>query len=217
MVDMRKDAVFLPGKIHGCEDEIYIIYENPEANDGKGCFEIEICDYETILEVYEAVKHDAAEFFDLLPDYFHGRWLYANAPSESYNEYVEVYDKADFIFGRDGGIEEEMKFIIKWAISCNIPKGNTRRKFENKVYTPQKYLEKVTGNCYIVRGDDDAAEINRITRNCGFDLWDYPLSELEHIIENELNVVPVECLYWDEADKEYHKEYRWFELPDEES
>ena len=34
------DAVFLPGKIHGCEDELYIIYYNASANDEKGCFEI---------------------------------------------------------------------------------------------------------------------------------------------------------------------------------
>lgn len=117
MNDMTQDAVFLPGTIHGCKDEIYIIYENPVANDGEGSFEIEVCDYETLLQLYEDVNHNATDFFELLPDYFQGRWLYCNAPSESYNEYAEVYDKADFIFGRDGGVEEEMKFIIEWALS----------------------------------------------------------------------------------------------------
>lgn len=219
MNDMTQDAVFLPGTIHGSEDELYIIYENPEANDGKGCFEIEVCDYETLLEVYEAAGHNATKFFDLLPDFFHGRWLYTNDPSR-HNEYVEAYDKADFIVGRDGGIEEEMKFIIEWALSKtdNNPRRNdTQRKYEDEVYTPQEYLERVTGNCYIVRGDDDAAEISRITKDFGLDLWDYPLSELEHIVENKLNVVLVECLYWEETGKEYRKRYRWFELPDEES
>ena len=45
------DAVFLPGKIHGCEDQLYIIYHNTEANSGNGSFEIEIIDYERVLKL----------------------------------------------------------------------------------------------------------------------------------------------------------------------
>ena len=109
------DAVFLPGKIHGCEDQIYIIYLNPQAYEGKGCFEIEIIDYERILRLNEEVCGNAEAFFDKLPDLFHGEWRYCNFGSESFDGYVEDYFNADFIVGRDGNIEDELDFIVDWA------------------------------------------------------------------------------------------------------
>ena len=109
------DAVFLPGKIHGCEDQIYIIYLNPQACGGKGCFEIEIIDYERILRLNEEVCGNAEAFFDKLPDLFHGEWRYCNFGSENFDGYVEDYFNADFIVGRDGNIEDELDFIVDWA------------------------------------------------------------------------------------------------------
>ena len=109
------DAVFLPGKIHGCEDQIYIIYLNPQACGGKGCFEIEIIDYERILRLNEEVCGNAEAFFDKLPDLFHGEWRYCNFGSESFDGSVEDYFNADFIVGRDGNIEDELNFIVDWA------------------------------------------------------------------------------------------------------
>ena len=118
------DAVFKPGKIHGCEDELYIIYFNECANDGNGRMEIEIVDYKTILEVYEDADHDANRFFKIMPDYFHGRWQYADAPSDDYLSLVAAYETADFICGRDGNMDHEMKFIVDWATKCK--EKNTR-------------------------------------------------------------------------------------------
>ena len=109
------DAVFLPGKIHGCEDELYIIYYNASANDEKGCFEIEIVDYERILSLYEDVNGDAEQFFAILPDLFHGEWCYCNSDEEEFAGYAEDYFNADFICGRDGGFEEKLAFMVKWA------------------------------------------------------------------------------------------------------
>lgn len=112
MIDMTNDAVFLPGKIHGCEDEIYIIYFNPDAADGVGCFEIEVCDYETLLQVFKDADGDPDEFFGILPDYFHGKWFACYSDSEYFEEYVKIYETADFI-GDDS--RAEMEFIVKWA------------------------------------------------------------------------------------------------------
>ena len=109
------DAVFLPGKIHGCEDQIYIIYLNPQACEGKGCFEIEIIDYERILRLNEEVCGNAEAFFDKLPDLFHGEWRYCNFGTDDFNSYIDEYFNADFIVGRDGRIEEELIFIVDWA------------------------------------------------------------------------------------------------------
>ena len=47
--DDSQDAVFLPGKIHGCDYQVYIIYQNEQANEGKGSWEIEIIDCYRIL------------------------------------------------------------------------------------------------------------------------------------------------------------------------
>ena len=109
------DAVFLPGKIHGCEDELYIIYFNPCACDGKGCWEIEIVDYDRILELYEEVDGNDEEFFALLPDWFQGEWCYCDADHEGFEEYSEIYWEADFIVGRDGNGHDEMMFLVNWA------------------------------------------------------------------------------------------------------
>jgi len=112
------DAVFLPGTIHGCEDEIYIVYLNEAANEGRGSFEIEILDAERILKLNEEVNGDAEAFFESLPDLFQGEWKYCdNTPDtkEAFDEYVNAYFKADFILGRDGGKPEELMFLTAWA------------------------------------------------------------------------------------------------------
>lgn len=124
MIDKTQDAVFLPGKIHGCEDELYIIYENPEAGaEGEGCMEIEIVDFRTILELFVATQGNAEKFFDKMPDYFHGKWQYANRGTQDFDELATVYETADFLFGRDGGLEEEMNFIVRWATRRDKKRG----------------------------------------------------------------------------------------------
>ena len=118
IVDLPKadlDAVFLPGTIHSCEDDVYIIYFNAEGNNGNGCMEIEACDYQTILSLYDDVDGNTEKFFDNLPDYFHGEWYYANSDTVCFQTLCEMYEKADFIVGRDGGATEEMMFIVKFA------------------------------------------------------------------------------------------------------
>lgn len=114
-IEEAVDAVFLPGKIHGCEDELYIIYFNPCACDGKGSWEIEIVDYDRILELYEEVDGNEEEFFALLPDWFQGEWYYCDADHEGFEEYSEIYWEADFIVGRDGNVHDEMMFLVNWA------------------------------------------------------------------------------------------------------
>ena len=109
------DAVFLPGKLHGCEDQLYIIYYSPQAYGGKGCFEIEIVDYERILALYEAVGGDADCFFEELPGKFQGEWKSCGFEEECFDDYVKDYFNADFIFGRDGDSKAELEFIVNWA------------------------------------------------------------------------------------------------------
>jgi hypothetical protein len=83
-----------------------------------------------------------------------------------------------------------------------------------KIYSPQNYLDGVTGNCYVIDGDNDIDLIQNILNKCGYELWDYPMSEIDHIVENNLNVVLVDCMVYNEEKKEYEHVYRWFEVPD---
>ena len=124
------DAVFLPGKIHGCEDQLYIIYHNTEANSGNGSFEIEIIDYERVLKLAAEKDMCAEVFFERLSDMFQGEWRYCNSDSEDYWNFVEDYFDADFVFGRDGEASDEFEFIVNWAKERKEMCEKTRMKFK---------------------------------------------------------------------------------------
>ena len=84
-----------------------------------------------------------------------------------------------------------------------------------QIYSPQTFVEAVTGLYYVSRGDDDIGFIEDRLELNGFNLWNYPLSEIDHIVENNLNVVLVDCMVWSEETEEFEHEYRWFEVPED--
>ena len=67
------------------------------------------------MKLYEKVNGDAEAFFDVLPDWFHGEWRYCDKGMADYEALEEAYPSADFIVGRDGGLQEELDFLIDWA------------------------------------------------------------------------------------------------------
>ena len=82
------------------------------------------------------------------------------------------------------------------------------------IYTPQTYLEKITGKTYFMGHEWPVDSILEILVEEGYDnLWDYPLTEIDHIVENNADVVLVDCS-WREED-EFIREYRWFEVPED--
>ena len=84
-----------------------------------------------------------------------------------------------------------------------------------KIYTPQSYCEKMTGCCYGFNQDDTVGEIEEVLKRHGLESenWSYPLSEIDHIVENGLNVVLVDVSGFDKQGK-WRQEYRWFEVPE---
>ena len=84
-----------------------------------------------------------------------------------------------------------------------------------KIYTPQSYFEKMTGRCYGFNQDDTVGEIEEVLKRHGLESenWSYPLSEIDHIVENGLNVVLVDVSGFDKQGK-WRQEYRWFEVPE---
>lgn len=72
----------------------------------------------------------------------------------------------------------------------------------------------ITGECYAIRGVNDIETIQSILQDHGLELWDYPLSEIDHIVENNLNVVLVDCMVSNDK-YEFEHHYRWFEVPED--
>lgn len=118
------DAVFLPASLregreslHGCEDEIYVIYCYYLDTINKRSFEIEILDRATVLELCTFSADDYKIFFECLPDYFNGRWYYADEGTANFNELYLLYSDADFVTSRDGTKKDEYEFIRNWAFN----------------------------------------------------------------------------------------------------
>lgn len=83
-----------------------------------------------------------------------------------------------------------------------------------QIYAPQNYVCAITGTYYFFKNKDHPVnEIQYLLQVNGYDLWDYPLTEIDHIVENNLNVVLVDCSHY-EGD-EFVTEYRWFEVPED--
>jgi len=136
------DAVFLPGKIHGCEEQLYIIYHNSEANGQQGGFDIEKIDYERVLALYREVGDDAEAFFEKLPDLFQGEWCGCGSDSEDYANYIDEYANADFLWGRDGDSTDELAFIVNWAKACEAKNQEKNQQPEKDEGELERALEK---------------------------------------------------------------------------
>ena len=87
-----------------------------------------------------------------------------------------------------------------------------------KVYSPQNFVEILTGICYGFDCDDTAREIrdllklNKIKNDFNKNLRDYAIDEIDKIVLNNISVVLVDTTYIDENCKMV-QEYRWFEVP----
>ena len=85
-----------------------------------------------------------------------------------------------------------------------------------KLWTPQTFVEAITGKCYIIKGDDDVGLISRLLEENDFgNLWDYPIDEIDHIVENSIPVVLIDCMVYSEEKDQYEHEYRWWEVPED--
>ena len=84
-----------------------------------------------------------------------------------------------------------------------------------KIYTPQQYINAVTGHCFCFQQEDTIAEIqDKLDRYCFDTLWSYPLAEIDHIVENDLSVVLVDVSGF-YGGKTIAPQYRWYEVPDD--
>ena len=89
----------------------------------------------------------------------------------------------------------------------------------NKLYSPQEFVEILTGKYYIFNGINDIDDIHTYLYVEGIEteeqqLWDYALDEIDHVIEHDLPIVLVKVLVEDD-DGNLQSEVRWFEIPAE--
>ena len=82
-----------------------------------------------------------------------------------------------------------------------------------KIYSPQSYCETIFGKTFRFNGDEGELR-NFLDKNGRNDLWDYPLNEIDHVIENEIPVILVDTTYIDDETGEMVYEYRWFQVPE---
>lgn len=114
---MENDAVFLPGKIHGCDHQVYVIYLNPDSEPPS--FEIEVLDAERIISLFEDTNGNAESFFGMLGDYFYNEFGYVRQGSTEFEDLKNSYEDADFILNESGNQEDEMWFLYNWALKQN--------------------------------------------------------------------------------------------------
>ena len=84
-----------------------------------------------------------------------------------------------------------------------------------KVFSPQEFVELMTGKTVCFSKDDTVAEIEAVLNSSIVEeLWNYPLDEIAHIVEDDLNVVLVD-VSGHNKDGEWVNEWRWFEVTED--
>lgn len=83
-----------------------------------------------------------------------------------------------------------------------------------RIYSAKEYLELITGCSYVISGNDDIAFIENVLKAEDFCLWNYPLDEINHIVDENLDVVLVDCMVFNKKAGGFEHEYRWFEIYD---
>ena len=81
------------------------------------------------------------------------------------------------------------------------------------IYSPQNYLEAVTGKCYILSGSKPVLkQISGILKANGQPTVSYPLKKTEKALKRSFPVVLVDCSDFTD-DWRLFQEYRWFRVP----
>lgn len=81
----------------------------------------------------------------------------------------------------------------------------------NELFSPQAYLEEVTGECYILQGDDDMLGIKEVlTLHGNHNKRIYKLKEVDKLTDGNFVLVEIGC--YDEMENKWFTELRWCEI-----
>lgn len=149
--------------------------------------------------------------------------VYLYAPDASSSEWITLVRIRGHLID---AIEAAEKFLFQnnfGPVQYNLPaecvsipeKKSHPNVCSHVVHTPQAYLEKVTGKFFFLKTNNPVEEIEEILEEYCPDesLWNYPLEEINHIVENDLRVVLVDVSTICEG-MVHTPAYRWFEVPE---
>ena len=82
----------------------------------------------------------------------------------------------------------------------------------NMIYSPQNYLEALTGNCYIIHGREPVLkQVRRILKENNLPIKSYSLKETAKAVCVKYPIVLVDCSDFTE-DMRLIRQYRWFRV-----
>lgn len=84
----------------------------------------------------------------------------------------------------------------------------------DSLLSAQSYLELATGKTYTTNTDNDLEFISNILESLGLDMRYYPFANLNEVVEDNLAVVLVDCLIFNDKTLVFDHEMYWIELPD---
>ena len=88
----------------------------------------------------------------------------------------------------------------------------------NKLWTPREFLKVILGDDICFSSNNDVVFIEDMLYKNGYDesnpLWSHTLEDIEEIIENNLDVVLVDCKVFNVKSQNFIHVCRWFEVPD---
>lgn len=86
---------------------------------------------------------------------------------------------------------------------------------DKEIYSPQKYMEVMTGQCISFACLDTVEEIIEYLSDYGYDygtIRNFELGDINGVIKNGKPVVLVDCSGFGGDREEWQTEYRWFEI-----
>ena len=86
----------------------------------------------------------------------------------------------------------------------------------NEIYSPQNFIGTLTDKYYIFKTDVPILEemCTLLCLNGLEDVWDYPLTDVNLIVEGNLDVVLVDVSDYDIKSGNWVTNYRWFRIPE---
>lgn len=132
---------------------------------------------------------------------------------DSINALIELFEKLKTEEGDNKPYLAAYNQIIR-ELKERLEKFQNLIIKSNGIYSPQRYLEAVTGNCYILSNEIPVlTEIENFLRIGDFDTHNYSLKETAKALQKGKPIVLVDCTDIDENSKMI-PEYRWFCVPD---
>lgn len=140
---------------------------------------------------------------------FEGQWI-VNPWLDSTGRFALSDEQAVGFYG----LSNIMSYINK---AFKEVSEKTRKCVKSQyIYTPQSYIEKMTGECFIFNQEETYVEIEDILDDCFGEgaYWSHSFEEIDYIVQEELPVVLVDVSGF-YGTKEMQQMYRWFEVDED--